>query len=838
MKLPLSWLREFVAIDAGIEELCRRLTMAGLEVENVEQLTPEFADVFTAKVIRVERHPNADRLSLCEVDAGAAGRFRVVCGAPNVRAGMTAAFARIGARLGGGVHGQGTGSLAEAVPLQAATIRGVQSEGMLCSEMELGLSEDHQGIIELDPEAQPGVPLQDYLELPDSVLDIAITPNRGDCLSIVGLAREIAALFGVAWRPPKFRPIKVAEKVARHVLKVEIRAPELCPRYAALAMDGIRLAQSPVWMRRRLESCGMRAVNNVVDITNYVMLELGQPLHAFDAAQIADWSIIVRRAGNDEEFETLDGVRRKLDPDDLMITDRDKMLAIGGVMGGRNSEVSAATSNIILESAFFEPMTIARTSRRLGLRSEASYRFERGIDRAGQLNAVLRAGELIVRIAGGNPSSEVLDNEPLPFSQRNIELDVNSINSLLGISVAPGEIRRRLKLLGVTVEAAGRGRFTVSPPSFRPDLNEPADLAEEVARLSGLAEIPATLPSRTSAAGAPNIERSFVRRLRDAITGCGLVEAKTIALITPAENERFPFFQTRNSQEAPASEHRSNDPAVGDPDGVQPVQVINPLSAELSELRLSLVPGLLAALRFNLNREANSFHAFEIGKVFSSRDGIPGEAQRVAGVSYGDYALGGVNHPGIKADFYTLKGVLEVCTTAAGLRRDVIFTRLPPAAAPYLHPGRAALIGYEGQPLGLLGELHPAESLRLELDSPCVLFELDLASLMAFASERVQAIEPPPRFPAVRRDLALVVDLDFPAGTIIRTLSALNLPLLEGVELFDVYQGEPIPAGKKSVALACRYRSKDRTLTDEEVNRAHSALVEQAKAQLGAELRL
>jgi phenylalanyl-tRNA synthetase beta chain len=840
MKLPLNWLHEFVAIDAGIEELCRRLTMAGLEVENVDQLTPEFTDVFTAKVIHVERHPNADRLSLCEVDAGSAGRFRVVCGAPNVRAGMTAAFARIGARLGGGVHGHGTGSRAEAVPLQAATIRGVQSEGMLCSEMELGLSEDHQGIIELDPKTQPGMPLQDYLELPDTVLDIAITPNRGDCLSMVGLAREIAALFGLAWRPPKFRPVKLPENAARHLVKVEIHAPELCPRYAALAMDRIKLGQSPVWMRRRLESCGMRAVNNVVDITNYVMLEIGQPLHAFDATQIADWSIVVRRAGNDAEFETLDGVRRKLDPDDLMIADRDKMLAIAGVMGGRNSEVSAGTSSIILESAFFEPMTIARTSRRLGLRSEASYRFERGIDRAGQLNAILRAAELIGRIAGGKPSSVVLDNEPLPYSQRNIEIDVNSINSLLGISVAPSEIRRRLKLLGVSVEPAGRNRFIVSPPAFRPDINEPVDLAEEVARLSGLAEIPATLPARASAAGAPNIARSFVRRLREAITGCGLVEAKTIAFIAPAENERFPFFPAHNRQGAPVSEHRSDDedPAVGHPDGVQPVQVINPLSAELSELRLSLVPGLLAALRFNLNREANSFHAFEIGKVFSSRDGIPGEAQRIAGVGYGAYAMGSVNHPGIKADFYTLKGVLEVCATAVGLRRDLIFTPLPAAVAPYLHPGRAALISYEGQPLGLLGELHPAESLRLELDSPCVLFELDLASLMAFASQRVQAIEPPPRFPAVRRDLALVVDRDFPAGTVIRTLSALNLPLLEGVELFDVYQGEPVPAGKKSVALACRYRSKDRTLTDEEVNIAHSALVEQAKAQLGAELRL
>ncbi len=403
MKLPLSWLKEFVQIDAELPEICHRLTVAGLEVESIDHINPTFADVFVAKVVIVERHPNADRLSVCEVDAGSAGHFRVVCGAPNVRAGMSAALAKVGARLAGGVHGEGAGSLENATPLQAAVIRGVPSEGMLCSELELGMSQDHEGILDLSPDATPGVALESYLRLPDVVLDIAITPNRGDCLSILGLARELAALFEVRLQTPRIRTPKIKDDSASSwtPITVALDAPELCPRYAALAMQHIKLGPSPFWMRRRLELCGMRSINNVVDVTNYVMLERGQPLHAFDAARVANHAIKVRRADQDHDFETLDGTTRTLDPNDLIIADREKPLAIAGVMGGRNSEVDQATNAIILESAYFEPMTIARTARRLGLRSEASYRFERGIDRAGQVTALLRAAELLRQIAGG-----------------------------------------------------------------------------------------------------------------------------------------------------------------------------------------------------------------------------------------------------------------------------------------------------------------------------------------------------------------------------------------------------------------------------------------------------
>ena len=815
MKLPLSWLGEFVTIEAEIDELCRRLTMAGLEVENVERIAPAFDGVFIAKVLHVERHPNADRLNLCEVDAGAAGHFKVVCGAPNARAGMTAALAKVGARLAGGAHGQGTGRLEDAVPLQAAVIRGVQSEGMLCSELELGLSREHQGILELPPDAPAGHDLATYLQMADTVLDIAITPNRGDCLSILGLAREIAALFGARLKPPRLRPIKApfAESGGPVALKVDINAPELCPRYAALPMVRVKIGPSPVLIRRRLELCGMRALNNVVDATNYVMIELGQPLHAFDMDRIAGGAIVVRRAGDDREFETLDNVRRALEPGDLMIADGEKPLALAGVMGGLNSEVGDSTTRIVLESAYFEPMAIARTARRLGLRSEASYRFERGIDRGGQAAALMRVADLIRRHAGGRESGPILDREGRPAPYREIDLDLRAMASILGVEVPAGEVRRRLKAIGATVAPGGRNRLKVVPPPFRPDVNETADLAEEVARLAGLAEIPATVPVRTATVNPPNPGRALISRTREVMIGCGLVEAKTIGFIAPAENERFPGL-----------------------DGGEPVRVANPLSAELSEMRRSLIPGLLAALRFNLNREATAFHAFEIGKVFGARDGVPGEAERVAAVSYGDYALGAIGQPAIKAGFWTIKGIVEAYFRAFGIPRTADFEPAG-AAAPYLHPGRSAMVKVDGAIVGILGELHPAQALRLELNDPCVLFELDSQHLLAYGSLARQAITAPPRFPAIRRDLALVLERDFPADRVQRAVSEIKSPLLESVELFDVYEGSPIAPGKKSVALACRYRGKDRTLTDEEVNRAHAALIEQAKALLGADLR-
>ncbi len=817
MKVPLSWLKEFVAIDANVAELCRRLTAGGVEVESIERIEPPFSGVIVAKVVSVAKHPNADRLSVCEVNAGAAGKFRVVCGAPNVKRGMKAALATVGAQLARG----GKGSLETPPPLGQSEIRGVQSEGMLCSERELGFSDSQAGIMALESNAPVGTALAAYMDLQDTVLDIAITANRGDCLSVLGLSREIAALFGARLKEPKLIPPRAPQiaastdqpVVALAPFPVEIQAPQMCPRYAALAMEGIRIGPSPRWLRRRLELCGMRPLNNVVNVTNYVMLERGQPLHAFDLAQIEERRIVVRRAGDYFQFVTLDNLRRDLEPSDLMIAGGRKLLAIAGVMGGLNSEVSDSTVAILIESAFFDPMAIARTSRRLGLRSEASYRFERGIDRQGQVPALIRAAALIGKIAGGRAAGAITDVEPIPAPKREIDFDLNAMASMLGVEIPANEVKRRLRALGAVVEAGPKAHLKIAPPSFRPDLNEQADLVEEVARLNGLEDVPAVLAPRAAAPRAENRERAFGRRAREVLIGCGLTEIKTIAFIAPADNARFPGLE-----------------------GGAPVKVTNPLSAELSELRVSLMPGLLAALRFNLNRQAGAFHGFEIAKVFAARGEAPAEATRLAAISHGDFALAEVGARQVKAGFLTLKGTLETFFQAVGISERVEFERADSPVTTFLHPGRAARIKFDGRILGCLGELHPREAMRLELTQPSALCELDIAQLIAYVLPR-QSIEPPPRFPAVRRDLALVLDREFPVGSVVRTVAQVESPLLEGVELFNVYEGEPIASGKKSVALALNYRAKDRTLTDEEVNRAHAALVAEVTARLGAELR-
>ena len=637
MKLPASWMRDFVSVDAPVEEISRRLSYAGLVVEHIEKLTPGFAGVFAARVTNVEKHPNADRLNLVDVDAGEKGKFKVVCGAPNVKAGMVAPLALVGAQLG------------KEPPLEAAVIRGVQSEGMLCSERELGLSQDHAGILALGADAPLGGEVAAYLHLDETVLDVEITPNRGDCLSILGLAREVSALFGARLRAPRLRAAHSAgsPESAQVSISVSIDAPDLCPRYAALAMTGIKIGPSPAWLKRRLELCGMRALNNVVDATNYVMLELGQPLHAFDYGKIAGGKIVVRRAGETREFVTLDNITRTLDPNDLLIADIDKPLAIAGVMGGLNSEVSDSTTTILLESAYFEPMTVARTARRLGLRSEASYRFERGIDRAGQVGALIRAAELIRKIARGREASPIADFEPRKAEPREIALDLAAMESLLGASIPPTVARSRLKSLGAQVSTRAKGVLAVVPPSFRSDLVEQADLYEEVARLGGLEEIPALLPTRVSAQAPVNREREFIKGTREVMLGCGLTEAATIAFIAPADNARFSGIQA----------------------AARPVKVTNPLSAELSELRVSLMPGLVTSLRFNLNREARSFHAFEMGKVFRMNDDIASEHNHLAAVSYGPYAISAIGDQSVAAGFFTMKGILETYFDAIGIRR-------------------------------------------------------------------------------------------------------------------------------------------------------------------------
>ncbi len=807
MKLPLKWLREFVTIDASVEEISRRLSVAGLEVENIERLTPSFDGVTIARVLDVQKHPNADRLHLCQVDSGTE-KFSIVCGAPNVQAGMTAALACVGAKLG------------KEPPLQAAVIRGVRSEGMLCSERELGLSTEHAGILSLPLDAPIGMPVADYLGLDEVVFDVAVLANRGDCLSILGLAREVSALFDVRVTLPRLKSLKIDRRDgaprADAGFTVEMSAPELCPRYAALKMTGIKIGPSPAWMKRRLELCGTRSINNVVDATNYVMMELGQPLHAFDLTKISGGKIVVRRAGGDREFITLDNEKRELKPDDLLIADAEKPLAIAGIMGGQNSEVSDSTTTVLLESAYFEPMTVARTARRLGLRSEASYRFERGIDRMGQVAALFRVAEILRQCAAARENGPVVDYDVRPAAPREITLDPKKLASLLGVEIPAPEVRRRLLALGATVKKSVQGKnlLTVTAPPYRSDLNEPADLAEEVARLTGLEDVPAELPARQFAYSPPNREREFFRGVREIVQGAGFTEMDTLAFATPADNDKFAGI------------------AVG-----EPIRVQNPLTEELRQMRRSILPALLEALRFNLNRQAQHFHAFEIAKVYSLEGGVPAERFALAALGYGDYVVQEVGNPALKASFFTMKGVLEVFLGALGLGARISYHPPGDSELRFLHPGRSAKVMLDDAVIGYLGELHPREAMERDLTDPCVVCELDLEKLKAYGFTPRRTIEPPPRFPAVRRDLALVIDREFPAAAVVKTIRELSSDLLEDLAVFDVYEGQSVASGKKSVALALTYRAKDRTLTDEEVNRVHAALVEAVRTRSGAELR-
>jgi phenylalanyl-tRNA synthetase beta chain len=812
MKLPLSWLKEFVRLEVDPIKLGEGLSLAGLEVEDLERLQPAFSGVVIAKIERVERHPNADRLSVCEVDAGAHGRTSVVCGAPNVRPGMVSALAMVGARLASersGAEG------APKPPLEAAVIRGVRSQGMLCSERELGLSESHRGIIELPDDAPVGRSLADYLALDDHVLNIAVTPNRGDCLSIRGLAREVAALFGLKLNALRSRPVTTrsgdAQDDAAFSVAIEITAPDLCPRYAALAMTGVEVSESPLWLRQRLKSCGMRAVNNVVDVTNYVMLELGQPLHAFDLDRLRERRVIVRRAGEDRVLETLDHNRRPLLADDLVIADGAGPVALAGLMGGLASEVGSATTRILLESAFFEPTGVTRTSRRLGLVTEASYRFERGVDRQGQVPALYRAAELLSRVMSRCKAGPVIDVEPSPEPTRQVEFDPARIAGLLGTALSTREIARRLRGLEIKVKRQGKGRLSATIPSFRPDLREAADIAEEVARVKGFSDIQ-TQPYRSpNDVGGEDLRRALLGALRLTLVGCGLTETKTLAFVAPRDNQVFAGLK-----------------------GTAPIEVANPLSADLSELRKSLLSGLLATLRFNLHREAQACHLFELGKVFYLEQGEPKEGERLAALSFGELGFKTLGERARIADLLTLKGMVENCLDMLGLLARVEFARLSPTLAPHLHPGKAADLRLcNGVSLGRLGELHPELALELELDYPVALCELDLGELIAYGSLR-KPVVPPPRFPAVRRDLALVLDRDFPVAQVRKVVAQADASLLESVELFDVYEGGSVPAGKKSVAVACRYRAKDRTLTDQEVNLLHATVTAFAMERLGA----
>ena len=796
MKLSLNWLREFVAFELTAEALAERLTMAGLEVENIA-LHGAYEHMVAGRIVGLEPHPRADKLAVCTVDAGSEGTLHVVSGAPNLEAGLRVAVALPGA------------TLADGTTVESAEIRGVASAAVLLSEREIGVSDNHDGVMRLADEAMPGTTMATILGTADVVLEVAITPNRGDCLSVVGIAREIAALTGARLRVPAARLSEKAPGSAESI-RVEIRDPDVCRRYVARVIRGVKIGPSPLWMRSRLEALGVRAINNVVDVTNYVMLERGQPLHAFDLARLAGGRIVVRRADEPLVFRTLDDVDRSLEADDLVIADAERPVALAGVMGGAASSVSADTTDVLLEAAWFAPATIRRTSRRLGLRSESSLRFERGVDLEAVAQAADRAAELFAKTTRGQVAAGRVDAYPNPAERLDVLVRSERTNRMLGSSFPVAEIGQLLRRVSAAVKATGRGGYLCRVPSYRFDLTREADFIEEIARLGGYDRIPPTQPRLALSARADRPTRRLESRARGLLVAQGLNEMICRRFVATEWNRRVPGVA---------------------PVGCRGITLRNPMSTDAPQMRISLLPGLLATAAHNRRQGESWVQSFEIGNVFWT-DGAIREHKTIGGVLLGSVPQRGLLGDAREQSFYDAKGVVEVLLDGLGvaparwLRRD-----LPS----FLHPGKAATVWRADDVLGYVGGLHPEVAKAADVGEAWV-FELDFAKLESYAPARF-TFQPLPKYPAIVRDLAIVADETFEAQAVLETIDVCSDLPVESARLFDLYRGHPLPAGKKSLAYSISYRDPSRTLTDEEVNRLHQSLIERITRELGVALR-
>ncbi len=800
MKATLGWIREFVPFDLEASELAEALTHRGLECR--ASLEGVLEGVVVGEVLEVGPHPRADRLRICKVRAGEE-LFSVVCAAPNVQAGIKAPLARPGARLP--IGGQ----------VQAVEIRGVSSEGMLCSQAELELGEDASGIWILPDNLVSGNRLDVELGLSDWVLSFELTPNRADCLSVLGIAFEVGAVVDARVRIPRIEPEERGAPILGR-FEVEIRDPELCPRYVARMVEGVEIRPSPLWMRRRLQLVGLRPINNVVDVTNYVMWEMGQPLHAFDLDLLEGGRIAVQRARAGERFVSLDGQTRDLSPEMLMIWDGRRPVAVAGVMGGENSEVRSETRNVLIESAYFDPMSIRRTAKALGMNTEASRRFERGVDPEGCPRAAARAAQLMAELAGGWISEGELDVYPRPQPRAAVPLRVSRVNGLLGTSLGASEVRHCLELLSLEVEESSQGVFMVKPPTRRVDLTREIDLVEEVARVWGFHKIPTTLPTRSLALVGNGVEGDLESRVREILVGFGFSEVITFSFVDPGAWDRMGLPLDDPMRKA--------------------LELRNPLRQDQGIMRTSLVPGILDAVHGNLHRRNSNLRLFELGRVFLPREGepLPLEPRRLAGAMVGQRTPLHWALSSSPVDFFDLKGVLEGLCSELRIQAVRFLGKGCPS---FLSPGAAARLVSGEKELGWLGELDPEVQQRWDLESPVLIFEMDLEAL-AGLSISVPRFSPLPRFPEVVRDLSILVGEEVPAGQLLEFIRENGGSWLETVVLYDLFQDpDRLPPGTKSLTFRIWYRSQEGSLTDEAVNLEQERLLEALARAYRARLR-
>ncbi|NWG03831.1 MAG: phenylalanine--tRNA ligase subunit beta [Syntrophaceae bacterium] len=801
MKVSLNWLKDYIQIQMELKDLINLLTMAGLEVEGVQSIGGGLEKVVVAEIGSIRKHPNADRLSLVEVKTDQE-TLSIVCGATNIREGQRVPLALVGARLPNGVE------------IKRSKIRGIPSEGMLCSEIELGLGQDASGIMILPPQVALGADLGEVMGLKDTILDLSITPNRPDCLCVIGIAREIAALTHQKIKYPAPTLSDRGEEIHQKT-SVTILDQDLCPRYVARMIEGVTIGPSPRWMSDRLEKVGIRSINNVVDVTNYVMMEYGQPLHAFDFELLEEGRIVVRRAREGEAFVTLDGVKRTLDKEMLMICDGVKPVAIAGVMGGLNSEIKENTQKVLLESAYFNPESNRRTSKKLGLETEAAYRFGRGIDYGGCLAAANRAAQLIQELAKGRVVEGVVDAYPGTIAPHPIRLSVKKIHQILGTEVSGKQVRQYLEGLELDVREEDEDILVVTPTSFRGDLERDIDLIEEVARLDGYENIPMTLPKGPPSAEERGKEFYIERKVIDVLIDHGYHEAITYSFTSPASCDLLGLPQ--------------DDPRR------RSLRILNPLTEDLSIMRTTLIPGLLETARYNVSRKNSNLKLFELKKVFIPQEGknLPQEPKSLVGLAMGFDRDPHWAFSPRQVDFFDIKGCVEDLFDALQIR-GMKFSKAE--AISYLHPGKASKVILGEDVLGVLGEVHPQVLSRYDIHGNVYLFEMDFTKMVAYSgkAKRFQLL---PKFPAVYRDLSVVVDHALESERIIEAIWAFQPPFVEEVNLFDLYDGPPIPKGKKGMSYRIRYQANDRTLTDEEVNHFHEKIVSKLKEAFPLQLR-
>ena len=801
MLVPLDWLKEWISVPVGLPELAERFTMAGLEVDSIAHTGPDFSEVVVGEVVTCTSHPNADRLSVCEVDVGGLESISIVCGAPNVASGQKVAVAQPGVELPDGTR------------LKKSRIRGVASSGMICSARELGLSEEHEGILVLDPSAPVGESLAQVVPGGTDVLEIAILANRGDCTSMLGIAREVKAYLGGEIREPDVQVVEAGETAAA-ALRVQIDAPDQCHRYEARIVRGVRVGPSPDWLRDRLEAAGVRSVNYPVDAGNLAMLEFGQPVHVFDLDCIGSGQIRVRTAIAGETVETLDGAKHVLEPEDLVIADPDRVIAIAGVMGSLDSEVTEKTTDIVIESAHFDASAIRRTARRLGITSDAAYRFERGIDSAGLRRAADRVAFLLSHSEPGEVASGVVSADGAPFDRpEQVVFDPKAINRILGTSLSSKEQVDTLARLSLSAEANDAEHLVCQIPSYRNDLRIPEDIAEEVARIHGLDAIPAIEAASLPGSARRPANWGLAEQSRNSLAAQGFVEVLSFPFLNPQDLDALGL--------------------AADDERRRTVTILNPVVDQDSKLRSTLVPSLLHLARENFNRQAQSVSLFEVARVFVAKGGeqLPDERLRVSGL-LSRAEESGLWPAGDTPLFFQAKGVMERLLLALGVR-----VRFKTAESePFLHPGASCWVEAGGKIVGALGELHPKVISEFGLPVSAAIVDLDLSALSALP-QALQRYNEVSRHPQVRRDLAVVLDSAQPAGDVLEAIRKQAGSNLFDVAVFDRYEGRGVPDGRVSIAFRLVFQRNDRTLTDTEVSKACEKVVRMLAHRFSGELR-